>query len=186
MTHVEDPSLPYVWEQTMEDASLIFHVPKGTPGKLVNCKITQKHLFLAIKGKETLVDGDLPRKILEPDCSWTITDVKDEREIIVNLVKETPEWWECAIVGHKAINLSKDIQPDANSAQYLEPEVQREMKKIYYDQYAQSAGLPTSKDIEQEELVQKFQREHQDMMQQIDESKREQEEAVQRVLNGIV
>ena len=63
----EQPGLPYKWEQTLEDVLVTVLVPKGTPAKSVNCKITKTHLIVGIKGEKPIIDGDLSEPVKAGD-----------------------------------------------------------------------------------------------------------------------
>ncbi|KAH0785169.1 protein BOBBER 1 [Histomonas meleagridis] len=159
--------LPYTWEQTLEDVTVSVIVEAGIPGKMVNCQIKKNHLIVGIKGKTPIIDGDLSEEVKPGDSSWTIADVKDGREIQVYLVKKTGmHWWKNVIVGDPEIDVSK-IEPENSKLSDLDPETRQTVEKMMYDQRAKAAGLPTTEEIKNREMIEKLTREHPEFAQQL-------------------
>lgn len=153
-------SLPYKWEQTLEDVLVTIKVEKGTPAKSVNCQIKKDHLIVGIKGKTPIIDGDLSEPVHASDSAWTIQDIDDGREIQVQLIKKTGmHWWKNVIVGDPEIDTSK-IQPEQSNLSDLDPETRQTVEKMMFDQRQKAAGLPTSDQIQQQEMIAKLTREH--------------------------
>lgn len=166
-TAPETKEIPYTWEQTLEDVTVSLIVPAGTPGKMVNCKITKTHLVVGIKGQTPIIDGDLSEQIKASDSAWSIVDVKDGREIQVNLIKkEGMHWWKNVIVGDPEIDTSK-IEPESSKLSDLDPETRQTVEKMMYDQRAKAAGLPTSEEVKNREMIEKLTREHPELAQQL-------------------
>ena len=167
-------SLPYTWEQTLEDVTVSVIVPAGIPGKMVNCQIQKNHLIVGIKGKTPIIDGELSEQIKKGDSSWTIDDVKDGREIQVYLVKEKGmHWWKNVIKGDPEIDVSK-IEPENSKLSDLDPETRQTVEKMMYDQRAKAAGMPTTDEIRNREMIEKLTKEHPELAQQIQQAQQKQ------------
>lgn len=161
--------LPYKWEQTLEDVTVLLIVPAGTPAKMLNIKYTKTHLTVGIKGQDPIIDGDLSEEIKPGDSQWTISDVKDGREVQVNLMKKTGQhWWKCVLKGDPEIDTSK-IEPEQANLSDLDPETRMTVEKMMYDQRAKAMGQPTSQQVEQQEMLAKLQAQNPDLFKQISE-----------------
>lgn len=164
-------TLPYTWEQTLEDVTVCLIVPAGTPGKMVNCQIKKDHLVVGIKGQTPLIDGALSEPCKAGDSSWTIVDVKDGREIQVCLVKkEGMHWWKNVIQGHPEIDVTK-IEPEQSKLSDLDPETRQTVEKMMYDQRAKAQGLPTVDELKNREMMEKIQKEHPEFAAQLANAK---------------
>ncbi|OHS99061.1 Nuclear movement protein [Tritrichomonas foetus] len=167
----ETKTLPYTWEQTLEDVTVSVIVESGVPGKMVNVKITKDHLIVGIKGKDPIIDGDLSELVKPGDSSWTIVDVKGGREIQVELIKkEGMHWWKNVIKGDPEIDVSK-IEPENSKLSDLDPETRQTVEKMMYDQQAKARGLPTSEEVKNREMLEKIQREHPEFAAQLQGAK---------------
>jgi hypothetical protein len=167
---MSDP-LPYTWEQTLEDVTVSVVVPAGTPGKMVNCQIKKDHLTVGIKGKPPIVDGQLSEVCKPGDSTWTIADVAGGREVQVSLVKKDGmHWWKNVIVGDPEIDVTK-IEPEHSKLSDLDPETRQTVEKMMYDQRAKAAGLPTTEDIKNRELLAKLARDNPELAAQLQGAK---------------
>lgn len=167
-------NLPYTWEQTLEDVTVSVIVPAGVTGKMVNCQIQKDHLIVGLKGKDPIIDGELSEAIKKGDSSWTIDDVKDGREIQVYLVKaKGMHWWKNVIKGDPEIDVSK-IEPENSKLSDLDPETRQTVEKMMYDQRAKAAGMPTTDEIKNREMIAKLTKEHPELAQQIQQAQQKQ------------
>jgi hypothetical protein len=163
--------IPYTWEQTLSDVTVSLIVPAGTPGKMVNVQIKNDHLIVGIKGETPIIDGTLSELCKPGDSSWTIVDVKDGREIQVSLTKKDGmHWWKNVIVGHPEIDVSK-IEPEQSKLSDLDAETRQTVEKMMYDQRAKAAGLPTTEELRNREMLEKIQREHPEFAAQLQGAK---------------
>jgi hypothetical protein len=164
-------TLPYTWEQTLEDVTVSVIVPAGTPGKLVNVQIKKDHLVVGIKGLPPVVDGQLSELVKNGDSSWTIADAPGGREVQVVLVKKNGmHWWKNVIVGDPEIDVTK-IEPEQSKLSDLDPETRQTVEKMMYDQRAKAAGLPTTEELKNREMLEKLQREHPEFAAQLQGAK---------------
>jgi len=159
--------IPYKWDQTLEDVTLFINVEAGTPGKLINVNIKKDHLIFGIKGKAPIIDGDLSEQVVPGDSTWNIQDVKDGREVQINLIKKKGmQWWKNVIVGHPEIDTSK-IQPENSKLSDLDPETRMTVEKMMYDQRAKAEGKPTADELKNMEMLQKLQAEHPELKEKL-------------------
>lgn len=49
----------YNWSQHLTQVDLQIKLPKGTTAKMLDIKIKPKHLRVAIKGQDPIIDGEL-------------------------------------------------------------------------------------------------------------------------------
>ncbi|KAH0793207.1 protein BOBBER 1 [Histomonas meleagridis] len=120
-----------------------------------------------IKGKTPIIDGDLSEEVKPGDSSWTIADVKDGREIQV--LKRLGCIGGNVYVGDPEIDVSK-IEPENSKLSDLDPETRQTVEKMMYDQRAKAAGLPTTDEINNREMIEKLTREHPEFAQQLAQS----------------
>lgn len=167
----EEKTLPYTWEQTLEDVTVSLILPAGTTGKMVNCQIKKDHLVVGLKGQPPIIDGDLSEPVKAGDSTWAITDVKDGREVQVVLVKKDGmHWWKNVIKGDPEIDVTK-IQPEESKLSDLDPETRQTVEKMMYDQRAKAMGMPTTEELKNREMIEKLTREHPEFAAQLANAK---------------
>ncbi|DBA02056.1 TPA: hypothetical protein N0F65_000303 [Lagenidium giganteum] len=141
----------YVWTQTLQEAQVSFPVPEGTKSRFVQVDLTSTKLKVALKGGETLADGLLHKKIKVDDSFWTL---EDGNRICVYLQKENQmEWWKCIIQGDAEIDTRK-VQPENSKLADLDADTRQTVEKMMFDQRQKALGLPSSDDIQKQEILQ--------------------------------
>jgi hypothetical protein len=137
-------------------------VPQGTPGKLVHCIIDDKQLSLGLKDSPArILDGELGGVVKAEDSMWQID--REDGTIIVHLEKkERMSWWNCVVKGEPLIDVSK-IEPDNSKLSDLDGETRGMVEKMMYDQRQKAAGLPSSDEKRQQDMLKKFQQQHPEM-----------------------
>jgi len=152
--------LPYSWTQTLSEVTVSIPVPAGTRGRDVNCKITSTKLTVALKGQEKpIIEGLLHQKVKPEESFWQV----DGSVIVVELQKVNKmEWWKCVIKGHPEIDTTK-IEPENSKLSDLDDETRQIVEKMMFDQRQKAAGLPTSDDVQKQELLKSFMKQHPDM-----------------------
>ncbi|KAL0235854.1 hypothetical protein GEMRC1_002436 [Eukaryota sp. GEM-RC1] len=144
---------PYTWEQTLQDVTVTFQVPDGIRGKDIICTFSPSHFQFGIKGQDLIIDADTYKPIRSQDSLW----MKDENEVSVTLVKrDQMEWWSTPFQGYPEIDTST-IEPENSKLTDLDGETRQMVEKMMFDQHAKAAGKPTSKEMEQQEMVNKLQ-----------------------------
>lgn len=166
----EDPTPPppgnggstdkYVWTQTLGDLNVVLPVPIGTKTKMLSVDITNKRLKVGMKGQPPIIDGEFHKRVIVDDCFWTL---EDGREISLSLQKENKmEWWKCVIVGDVEIDTTK-VQPENSKLGDLDAETRQTVEKMMFDQRQKAMGLPSSEELQKQEMLKKFMASHPEM-----------------------
>ncbi|PHJ17239.1 nuclear movement domain-containing [Cystoisospora suis] len=151
----------YTWTQTLGTVDVYVHVPPGTKASQCDVKIAAQTLRVGLKGQNTpAMDGKLHMRVKADDCMWTL---EDNRVIHVNLEKvDQMRWWSCVIQGDPEID-TKKIVPENSKLSDLDAETRSTVEKMMYDQRQKAAGLPTSDQQKQAELLERFKKQHPEM-----------------------
>jgi CS domain len=151
----------YTWTQTLSDVSITVAVPTGTVGRAVHCEFGDKTISMGLKEAGVagrILDGELGSAVRPDDCLWSI-DRKDNT-VSIHLDKvDRMGWWEYVVKGEPSIDVSK-IEPGNSKLSDLDGETRGMVEKMMYDQRAKAAGLPTSDERRQQEMLKKFQEQH--------------------------
>ncbi|KAL7556528.1 hypothetical protein ACA910_000991 [Epithemia clementina (nom. ined.)] len=89
------------WTQTNDEIELVFQVEAGTKAKDCKVKFRPRHVSVSVKGSTVLDDVSLFDPIVPDECTFTLQDAKDHRELIVTLTKSEPRTWSWAIQMNK-------------------------------------------------------------------------------------
>jgi len=156
-TGQEQQTIPYTWNQTLSEVTLHIPVPQGTRRRDVNCKITPTRLVIGLKSQDkAIVEGLLHQKIKPEESFWQV----DGSSIMVELQKVNKmEWWKCVIKGHPEIDTTK-IEPENSKLSDLDDETRQIVEKMMFDQRQKAAGLPTSEEMQKQELLKNFMKQH--------------------------
>lgn len=157
----------YVWTQSLEEVELMVDIDANLRGKHLRIDIKRTHLTVAVKGKESepIIDGDLHDAVDVEDSTWTMTKEsgKDTKTLTIILQKVKGMcWWKRVIVGDPEIDTTK-IQPENSKLDSLDDETRQTVEKMMYDQRQKAKGLPTSKEMEQQKILEKFKAQHPEM-----------------------
>jgi hypothetical protein len=68
--------LPYSWRQELGELTVTIPVPKGTRGKDLDVKMQKRFFSLGLKGKDKILEGELPKDIKVEDSTWTIGELR--------------------------------------------------------------------------------------------------------------
>ncbi|XP_044473295.1 protein BOBBER 1-like [Mangifera indica] len=150
----------YSWTQTLQELSIIIPVPNGTKSRSVVCDIKKNHLKVGLKGQPPIIDGELSQNIKPDDCYWSI---EDQNSISILLTKQNQmEWWKSLLKGDPEIDTQK-VEPENSKLSDLDPETRQTVEKMMFDQRQKSMGLPTSDEMQKQEILKKFMAEHPEM-----------------------
>ncbi|KAL5998985.1 transcriptional coactivator [Asimina triloba] len=143
----------YSWIQTLQETTVTIPVPQGTKARFVSCEIKKTHLKVGLKGQPPVIDGELYMAVKPDDCFWSIEDGKF---ISILLTKQNQmEWWKSLIKGGPEVDTQK-VQPENSKLSDLDPETRQTVEKMMFDQRQKSMGLPTSDEIQKQEILKKF------------------------------
>lgn len=158
----------YTWTQTLQELQVVFtkqqlgladNLPLKSRDLVVDIK--KKHLKIALKGKEPLVDGELHKEVKTGDSViWT---VEDSKKLVLTLDKVNQmEWWKCVVAGDPEINTRK-VEPENSSLSDLDGDTRQTVEKMMYDQRQKAAGLPTSDEQKKQDMLKQFMGQHPEM-----------------------
>ncbi|KAK7317137.1 hypothetical protein RJT34_01113 [Clitoria ternatea] len=150
----------YSWTQTLQEVNVNVPVPNGTKSRFVICEIKKNHLKVGLKGQPPIVEGELYRAVKPDDCYWSI---EDQSALSILLTKhDQMEWWKSLVKGDPEIDTQK-VEPENSKLSDLDPETRQTVEKMMFDQRQKSMGLPTSDELQKQELLKKFMAEHPEM-----------------------
>jgi hypothetical protein len=143
----------YYWTQTLQDLTVYVDVPVGCRGRDIKCFIEAKKLFLSADG-QVMIDGFFEEAIKVDESMWTLNIAANSiPQVVITLDKGRKTWWKHIIQGHPEIDTSK-VDSSQKIDEY-DDSTQAAIRKIMFDQKQKALGLPTSEDIEKEDLIQK-------------------------------
>ncbi|KAG2299234.1 hypothetical protein Bca4012_010800 [Brassica carinata] len=150
----------YSWVQTLQEATVNIPVPTGTKARSVVCEIKKNRLKLGLKGQDPIIDGELYRPVKPDDCYWNI---EDQKMISILLTKQDQmEWWKCCVKGEPEIDTQK-VEPENSKLADLDPETRSTVEKMMFDQRQKQMGLPTSDELQKQDILKKFMSQHPEM-----------------------
>merc|ERR1719433_2010342 len=130
----------YSWTQTLQEIELRVPLGGAYKSKDLVVSIEKKHLKIGVKGKEPIIDCDLP---------------KEEK---VNQM----EWWSKLVTTDPEIN-TKKVQPENSKLSDLDGETRGMVEKMMYDQRQKVMGKPTSDEQKKQDALQQFMKAHPEM-----------------------
>ncbi|KAF8114856.1 hypothetical protein N665_0033s0046 [Sinapis alba] len=150
----------YSWVQTLQEVTVSIPVPTGTKARSVVCEIKKNRLKLGLKGQDPIIDGELYRPVKPDDCYWNI---EDQKMISILLTKQDQmEWWKCCVKGEPEIDTQK-VEPENSKLADLDPETRSTVEKMMFDQRQKQMGLPTSDELQKQDILKKFMSQHPEM-----------------------
>lgn len=150
----------YVWTQQLADLVVNIPLPPHTKSKMLDIEFTNRTLRVSIKGQASpLVQGEFHKRIIVDDSFWTLED----GDVVLTLQKENKmEWWKCVLVGDPEINTQK-VQPENSKLADLDGETRQTVEKMMFDQRQKAMGLPSSDELQKQEMLKKFMAAHPEM-----------------------
>ncbi|KAH0889060.1 hypothetical protein HID58_051489 [Brassica napus] len=150
----------YSWVQTLQEVTVNIPVPTGTKARSVVYEIKKNRLKLGLKGQDPIIDGELYRSVKPDDCYWNI---EDQKMISILLTKQDQmEWWKCCVKGEPEIDTQK-VEPENSKLADLDPETRSTVEKMMFDQRQKQMGLPTSDELQKQDILKKFMSQHSEM-----------------------
>ncbi|XP_027332678.1 protein BOBBER 1-like isoform X1 [Abrus precatorius] len=150
----------YSWTQTLQEVNVSVPVPTGTKSRFVICEIKKNHLKVGLKGQPPIIDGEVYRPVKPDDCYWSI---EDQNTVSILLTKhDQMEWWKCVVKGDPEIDTQK-VEPENSKLSDLDPETRQTVEKMMFDQKQKSMGLPSSDELQKQDILKKFMSEHPEM-----------------------
>ncbi|KAK9145485.1 hypothetical protein Sjap_005388 [Stephania japonica] len=150
----------YSWTQTLQEVTVSIPVPEGTKSRFIACEIKKNHLKVGLKGQPPIIDGELFQSVKVDDCFWSL---EDQKFISVLLTKQNQmDWWKCLVKGDPEVDTQK-VEPENSKLSDLDPETRQTVEKMMFDQRQKSMGLPSSDEMQKQELLKKFMAQHPEM-----------------------
>ncbi|TVU11934.1 hypothetical protein EJB05_45545 [Eragrostis curvula] len=150
----------YSWTQQLPEVNITVPVPQGTKSRSVVCEIKKDRLKVGLKGQPPIIDGELHKPVKVDDCFWSIEDGKS---LSILLTKHNQmEWWRSVIKGDPEVDTQK-VEPESSKLSDLDPETRQTVEKMMFDQRQKQMGLPTSDEMQKQEMLKKFMSEHPEM-----------------------
>jgi hypothetical protein len=150
----------YSWTQQLPEVNIIITVSQGTKSRSVVCDIKKDRLKVGLKGQPPIIDGELYKPVKVDDCFWSIEDGKSLNILLTKL--NQMEWWKSVIKGDPEVDTQK-VEPENSKLSDLDPETRQTVEKMMFDQRQKQMGLPTSDEMQKQEMLKKFMAEHPEM-----------------------
>ncbi|KAJ0251530.1 Protein BOBBER 2 [Hirschfeldia incana] len=150
----------YSWTQNLQEVTITIPVPSGTKSRSVTCEIKKNRVKVGLKGQDPIIDGEFFNAVKPDDCFWNI---EDQKVISVLLTKQDQmQWWKYCVKGEPEIDTQK-VEPESSKLSDLDPETRSSVEKMMFDQRQKQMGLPTSDEIEKQDMMKKFMSQHPEM-----------------------
>jgi len=146
---------PYSFEQNDAEVTVIFPLPPNTTSKALDVRIATSTLFVCLKGQPVpLLQGQLFKPIKAAESLWSI---EERKRLIVTLTKgnvQYEEWWPHVVIGERQIDM-KTLKPPTKHIREFDDATQATVAKMMFDQNQKRMGLPTSDQLQMEEMLRK-------------------------------
>uniref|UniRef100_A0A0K8TRF0 Nuclear migration protein nudC n=1 Tax=Tabanus bromius TaxID=304241 RepID=A0A0K8TRF0_TABBR len=140
----------YCWSQTSSEVEVHVLLPENIKtSKDLKVTIDPQKILVrnSDNNKEIILEGKMREKIRNTDAVWTIS--KNKLQITLDKVKEL--WWDKFLEAENSIDVNK-IDCTKPVEEFSE-ESQAAIEKLRWDEKQKLAGLPTSDDIKNQELL---------------------------------
>jgi hypothetical protein len=155
----------YVWTQTLGEVNVRMPLPTGTRAKNLNVTLTPKKIVAKLKDGTELLNGEFCEEIETDDSTWTVEEERgSSTPLFVLYIRKMHQmgWWNCVLKGHPTIDTTK-IQPEPSKLSDLDAETRGVVEKMMFDQRQKQMGLKTSDELQKEDLLKKFMKQHPEM-----------------------
>ncbi|GFY83422.1 HSP20-like chaperones superfamily protein [Actinidia rufa] len=143
----------YSWGQSLQEVTINIPVPPGTTSRFITFEIKPNHLKVGLKGQPPIIDGELFQSVKVEDCFWSL---EDQKSISVLMTKQNQmNWWKSLVKGDPEIDTQK-VEPETSKLSDLDSETRSTVEKLMFDQQQKSMGLPTSDELQKQDLLKQF------------------------------
>ncbi|KAK1392234.1 CS domain-containing protein [Heracleum sosnowskyi] len=150
----------YSWTQSLQEVTINIPVPLGTKSRSISFEMKKKHLKVGLKGQPPIIDGELYQPIKLDDSIWSL---EDQKCISVLLSKQDKmQWWKYLVKGDPEVD-TQQVEPESSKLSDLDGETRSTVEKMMFDQRQKQMGLPTSDDMQKQDMLKKFMEQHPEM-----------------------
>ncbi|XP_075494252.1 protein BOBBER 1-like [Primulina tabacum] len=150
----------YCWGQSLQEVNITVSVPSGTKSRFIVCEIKKQYIKVGLKGRPPVIEGDLFHPVKVEDCFWSL---EDQKSVSILLTKKNQmEWWKYLVKGEPEVDIQK-VEPENSKLSDLDPETRSTVEKMMFDQQQKQRGLPTSDEMQKQDILKKFMAEHPEM-----------------------
>lgn len=150
----------YSWGQSLQEVTINIPVPLGTKSRSISFEMKKNHLKVGLKGQPPIIDGELYQSIKVDDSIWSL---EDQKCISVLLSKQDKmQWWKYLVKGEPEVDTQK-VEPESSKLSDLDGETRSTVEKMMFDQRQKQMGLPTSDDMQKQDMLKKFMEQHPEM-----------------------
>ncbi|MBA0773238.1 hypothetical protein Gotri_008530 [Gossypium trilobum] len=141
------------WGQNLQEVTVTVPVPLGTKSWDVVCDVKKDYLKVGLKGQTPIVDGQLFETVKPNDSYWSL---EDQKVISLLMTKcDKISWWKSLLKGGPEIDTQK-AEPEKSKLSDLDMETRSTVEKMMFDQRQKKLGLPTSQEIENQNMLKQF------------------------------
>ncbi|KAF6253789.1 nuclear movement family protein [Scenedesmus sp. NREL 46B-D3] len=149
----------YSWTQSLHEVSVAVPVGRGLKAKQLDVVCSKQHIRVGVKGQEPILDGALSEPIKADETMWNLSDGVVE----LTLTKaEGMHWWSAVLAGGPAIDVQA-VEPESSKLTDLDPETRQTVEKMMFDQRQKAMGLPTSEEMQKQDMLKRFMDAHPEM-----------------------
>lgn len=155
----------YSWGQMdIHEITINIPIPKETCAKDMDIKIDAKKIYVAIKGQQPIIDGELFAAIDSESMIWTIDEGKNGKMCTITFEKVEQAWWESIIKGDNVKVDTGKISPEASKLSDIkDPELKAQVEKMMFDTRQKQLGKPTSDILQKCPQIEEFMKQHPEM-----------------------
>ncbi len=148
----------YSFSQGDGDVTIKVPLPENTTSKQLSVSIETNSISIALKnsGGDKILSGKLFKPIKAEDSTWCIEDKKLLVVILYKSNRQYEEWWPHVVDSEPQCDF-KSLKPPSKHMRELDQGAQAQIQKMMFDQDQKRKGLPTSEELQQEEMMKKFQ-----------------------------
>lgn len=122
----------YTWTQSLSELTVALEVDAGLRSRDLIVELLGERVSVRVKGKQAIVEGKFPHKILPDDSTWTLEQESGKKTKTLTLFIrkfDQMSWWKCVIVGDPEIDTSK-IVPENSKLDQLDGETRQMVEKM--------------------------------------------------------
>uniref|UniRef100_A0A6T6N0E7 CS domain-containing protein n=1 Tax=Rhodosorus marinus TaxID=101924 RepID=A0A6T6N0E7_9RHOD len=151
----------YKWTQTLGDLNVGIKFPVLPNKKSVSCIIEESRVSVGVVGQDPILSGELFAKVNADESFWQLD--RDESTLELYLEKQNKmEWWKSVVKGEPELDTTK-VEPENSKLSDLDGETRGMVEKMMFDQRQKASGLPTSDELQKEQMFEKFKSQHPEM-----------------------